>query len=226
MNKIIGNSWDEYLKNEFDKPYFKYLETFVDKEYQTKTVYPKEEDIFNAFRYTDFKNIKAVILGQDPYHNEGEAMGLSFSVPKGVKIPPSLDNIYKEMIDDIGIEKPKTGDLIPIAKEGVFLLNTTLTVLKNQPLSHYGFGWEEFTDNVIRMINRKNEPVVFILFGSNARKKKQLITNPKHLIIETVHPSPLSCYNGFFGSKPFSRCNTFLMDNEILPIDWSKLNEN
>ncbi len=223
MNKTINNSWDELLKTEFNKPYFKSLEEFIDNEYKTKIVYPKMDDIFNAFKYTDYKNIKVVILGQDPYHNEFEAMGLSFSVPKGIKIPPSLVNIYKELHDDIGIDIPNTGDLTPIAKEGVFLLNTTLTVLKNQPLSHYNKGWEIFTDEVIKIINNKNEPVVFILFGSNARKKKALITNPKHFIIETVHPSPLSAYNGFFGSKPFSKANKFLMNNEIEPIDWSVL---
>ena len=223
MNKIIGNSWDELLKTEFDKPYFKTLEEFIDNEYKTKIVYPNSNDIFNAFKYTDYKDIKVVILGQDPYHNEFEAMGLSFSVPKNIKIPPSLVNIYKELHDDLHIDIPKTGDLTPIAKEGVFLLNTTLTVIKNQPLSHYNKGWEIFTDEVIKLINNKKEPVVFILFGSNARKKKQLITNKIHLIIETVHPSPLSAYNGFFGSKPFSKANTFLMNNEIEPIDWSVL---
>ena len=223
MNKIIGNSWDELLKTEFDKPYFKTLEEFIDNEYKTKIVYPNNNDIFNAFKYTDYRDIKVVILGQDPYHNEFEAMGLSFSVPKNIKIPPSLVNIYKELHDDLHIDIPKTGDLTPIAKEGVFLLNTTLTVIKNQPLSHYNKGWEIFTDEVIKLINNKKEPVVFILFGSNARKKKQLITNKIHLIIETVHPSPLSAYNGFFGSKPFSRANTFLMNNEIEPIDWSVL---
>ena len=226
MNKIIGNSWDELLKTEFDKPYFKTLEEFIDNEYKTKIVYPNSNDIFNAFKYTDYKDIKVVILGQDPYHNEFEAMGLSFSVPKNIKIPPSLVNIYKELHDDLHIDIPKTGDLTPIAKEGVFLLNTTLTVIKNQPLSHYNKGWEIFTDEVIKLINNKKEPVVFILFGSNARKKKQLITNKIHLIIETVHPSPLSAYNGFFGSKPFSKANTFLMNNEIEPIDWSVLKWN
>ena len=226
MNKIINNSWDELLKDEFNKDYFINLEKFIDNEYKTKIVYPEYDNIFNAFRYTDYKNVKVVILGQDPYHNEFEAMGLSFSVPKGVKIPPSLVNIYKELNTDVGIKIPSSGDLIPLAKQGVFLLNTTLTVIKNSPLSHFNKGWEIFTDNVIKLINLKEEAVVFILFGSNARSKKRLITNPKHLIIETVHPSPLSAYNGFFGSRPFSRANKFLMNNEIEPIDWSVLNEN
>ena len=223
MNKNIGNSWDELLKDEFNKPYFLELERFIDNEYETKTVFPKMDDIFNAFKYTDYKDIKVVILGQDPYHNDFEAMGLSFSVPKGIKIPPSLVNIYKELSSDIGIKTPSTGDLIPLTKEGVFLLNTTLTVIKNKPLSHYNIGWERFTDEVIKLIDKREKPVVFILFGSNAKKKKALINNPNHLIIETVHPSPLSAYNGFFGSKPFSKTNSFLMNNEIEPIDWSVL---
>lgn len=223
MNKNIGNSWDELLKDEFNKPYFLELERFIDNEYETKTVFPKMNDIFIAFKYTDYKDIKVVILGQDPYHNDFEAMGLSFSVPKGIKIPPSLVNIYKELSSDIGIKTPSTGDLIPLTKEGVFLLNTTLTVIKNKPLSHYNIGWERFTDEVIKLIDKREKPVVFILFGSNARKKKALINNPNHLIIETVHPSPLSAYNGFFGSKPFSKANSFLMNNEIEPIDWSVL---
>lgn len=223
MKKLIGNSWDNLLKDEFTKPYFIELEKFIDKEYQEKIVFPKESDIFNAFKYTDYKDIKVVILGQDPYHNEHEAMGLSFSVPDGIKIPPSLVNIYKELSTDIGIDIPKSGNLIPLAKEGVFLLNATLTVIKNKPLSHYNLGWEIFTDNVIKLINQKEEPVVFILFGSNAKKKKQLITNTNHCIIETVHPSPLSAYNGFFGSRPFSKANKFLMNKEIEPVDWSVL---
>ncbi len=221
MLKTIGNSWDKYLKDEFSKDYFLTLENKIDELYQTKTCYPKMENIFNAFKLTPYECVKVVILGQDPYHNEGEAMGLCFSVPEDIKIPPSLVNIYKEMISDTEVKKPRSGDLTNLAKEGVFLLNTTLTVEKNKPLSHLGLGWEIFTDNVISILNNKKESVVFILWGNNARGKKRLITNPIHLVLEAPHPSPLSAYNGFFGSKPFSKANKFLMKNEIEPVDWS-----
>lgn len=221
MLKTIGNSWDKYLKDEFNKDYFLRLENKIDELYKTKTCYPKMENIFNAFKLTPYECVKVVILGQDPYHNEGEAMGLCFSVPEDIKIPPSLVNIYKEMISDTEVKKPRSGDLTNLAKEGVFLLNTTLTVEKNKPLSHLGLGWEIFTDNVISILNNKKESIVFILWGNNARGKKRLITNPIHLVLEAPHPSPLSAYNGFFGSKPFSKANKFLMKNEIEPVDWS-----
>ena len=221
MNKTLNNSWDNILKDEFEKPYFKALEERIDKEYNSSICFPEKDNIFDAFRYTDYKDIKVVILGQDPYHNDGEAMGLCFSVPENIKLPPSLKNIYQELASDTDCVKPKSGDLSAWTKEGVFLLNTTLTVRKNQPLSHKGLGWETFTDEIIRIINRKTTPVVFILWGSNARSKKPLINDKFHYIIESAHPSPLSAYNGFFGSKPFSRANKFLMEHEIEPIDWS-----
>ena len=221
MKKTINNSWDNYLKSEFKKDYFKRLESFVDKEYEEAIVYPPKDLIFNAFITCPIEKIKIVIIGQDPYHNDGEAMGLCFSVPENIKLPPSLKNIYQELASDTDCVKPKSGDLSAWTKEGVFLLNTTLTVRKNQPLSHKGLGWETFTDEIIRIINRKTTPVVFILWGSNARSKKPLINDKFHCIIESAHPSPLSAYNGFFGSKPFSRANKFLMEHEIEPIDWS-----
>ena len=196
------------------------------KLYDTKTIFPLKENIFNALKLTDYSNVKVVIIGQDPYHGVGEAHGLSFSVLDGVKIPPSLQNIYKELKDDIGLDTPKHGDLSEIVKEGVFLLNATLTVRKNSPLSHEGKGWETFTDNVIKIISEKVPHADFILWGNNAKEKERLIDKDKHLIIKSAHPSPLSAYNGFFGSKPFSKANRFLMHHEILPIDyWVLLNE-
>ena len=221
MDKTINNSWDLYLKNEFTAPYFLELEARIDEEYRRGTCFPPMPLIFNAFKSTPYEKIKVVIIGQDPYHNDKEAMGLSFSVPKGVEIPPSLMNIYKEMKDDIDMEMPRTGDLTPLTKEGVFLMNATLTVRKNQPLSHKGLGWETFTDHVISLINKKSTPVVFILWGRNAQEKAPLITNPIHMVLKAAHPSPLSAYNGFFGSRPFSKTNRFLMLHEIEPVDWS-----
>ena len=220
MKKTINNSWDNYLKSEFEKDYFKRLEEFVDKEYETNIIYPPKDLIFNAFITCPIEKIKIVIIGQDPYHNPGEAMGLSFSVPKGIKVPPSLQNIYKEMHDDIGIDIPTSGDLTKLSKKGVFLLNATLTVRENRPLSHKGYGWETFTDNVIKLISDKTNNVVFILWGRNARDKKYLIDQTKHFIVESAHPSPLSAYNGFFGSKPFSKANKYLMQHEIEPVDF------
>ena len=226
MEKRINNSWDYYLKDEFSKDYFRELENYVDSEYQRFTIFPPKDLIFNTFKLCPLENIKVVIIGQDPYHNDHEAMGLSFSVPKGIKIPPSLQNIYKELKDDIGLDTPKHGDLSEIVKEGVFLLNATLTVRKNSPLSHKGKGWETFTDNVIKIISEKVPHAAFILWGNNAKEKERLIDKDKHLIIKSAHPSPLSAYNGFFGSKPFSKANRFLMHHEILPIDyWVLLNE-
>ena len=221
MDKKIGNSWDNLLKDEFNKPYFLSLEEKVDLDYKAKIVHPDKDKIFMAFKLTPIENIKVVILGQDPYINFNEAMGLAFSVPHSVKIPPSLENIYKEMEKDVGVIPPKSGDLTKLAKEGVFFLNTTLTVIHKSSLSHSKIGWETFTDRVIELISKKTTPVVFILWGNNARSKKRLIDDKRHLIIESAHPSPLSAYNGFFGSKPFSRANMFLMDNEVSPVDWS-----
>lgn len=223
MNKKINNSWDEYLKDEFEAPYFKEIEKRVDEEYSLYTCFPEKEDIFNAFKSTPLEMIKVVILGQDPYHNDKEAMGLSFSVPKDVNIPPSLVNIYKELKEDIGMDIPKYGDLSPLTQEGVFLLNSILSVRKGQALSHQSFGWEKFTDQVISIINKRDTPTVFLLWGRNARNKKYLISNPIHLVLEAAHPSPLSAYNGFFHSHHFSKANDFLMRNEINPVDWEVL---
>ena len=217
---MIGNDWDNILKDEFKKEYFISLMENIRIEYQNKTVFPKKEEVFNAFRYTPYKNVKVVILGQDPYHGVGEAEGLSFSVPIGIKKPPSLVNIFKELKDDLKIGIPETGSLHNWAKEGVLLLNAVLTVVKDHAASHQGMGWEIFTDNVIKKINEKNTPVVFILWGRCARSKKTLITNPLHFVIESAHPSPLSAYNGFFGSRPFSKTNNFLINNGIKPINW------
>ena len=217
---MIGNDWDNLLKEEYSKEYFKKLTVFVEKEYKEKTCYPKMSEIFNAFQMTSYDDVKVVILGQDPYHGEGEAEGLSFSVKKGIIKPPSLVNIFTELKSDLGYDIPKNGSLVPWAKQGVLLLNSSLTVVKDTPKSHSGKGWEIFTDEVIRLINKKNTPVVFILWGSDARNKKSLITNKIHYIIESPHPSPLSAYRGFFGSRPFSKTNDFLRKNNIKEIEW------
>ena len=217
---MIGNEWDELLKEEYDKDYFKNLQKFVIEEYKNKTVYPKMSEIFNAFSKTSYNNVKVVIIGQDPYHGENEAEGLSFSVKVGIQKPPSLINIFSELKDDLGIDPPNHGSLVSWATQGVLLLNSTLTVIKDTPRSHFGKGWETFTDEVIKLINKKETPVVFILWGSDARSKKYLITNKKHLIVESAHPSPLSAYRGFFGSHPFSKANNFLKENGIEPINW------
>ena len=217
---MIGNDWDKILEEEFKKEYFIKLMNNVRKEYNEKTVFPRKDQVFNAFRYTNFKNTKVVILGQDPYHGEGEAEGLSFSVPLGIRKPPSLVNIFKELQDDLGYFPPTAGSLHSWAKEGVLLLNAVLTVVKDHAASHQGMGWETFTDNVIKKINEKDEPVVFILWGRYARSKKTLITNPKHYVIESAHPSPLSAYHGFFGSKPFSKTNNYLLSQGLKPINW------
>lgn len=217
---MIGNDWDILLKEEYEKEYFKNLLDFVKKEYKEHTIYPKQNEVFNAFRYTDFKNVKVVILGQDPYHGPDQAEGLSFSVKNEVLKPPSLQNIFKELESDLGIPFPEANSLKPWAKQGVLLLNAVLTVEEHKPTSHKEKGWETFTDDIIRLINQKEDPVVFILWGSYARAKKELITNPKHLIIESAHPSPFSARNGFFGSKPFSRTNAFLKKNGEKEIDW------
>jgi len=217
---MIGNNWDIKLKDEFKKEYFTNLMNFIKNEYKTKTIYPKQNEVFNAFRYTDFNNVKVVIIGQDPYHGPNQAEGLSFSVSNEVLKPPSLQNIFKELESDLGIPFPKHNSLKPWAKQGVLLLNAVLTVEEHKPTSHKDKGWERFTDDVIKIINKKQQPVVFILWGAFARSKKNLITNPKHLIIESAHPSPFSARNGFFGSKPFSRTNEFLRKNNLKEIDW------
>lgn len=217
---MIGNGWDILLSDEYKKEYFKKLQKFIIEEYKNKAVYPKMSEIFNAFTKTSYDDVKVVILGQDPYHGEGEAEGLSFSVKVGIQKPPSLLNIFAELKSDLGITPPNHGSLVSWAEQGVLLLNATLTVIKDTPRSHAGKGWEIFTDEVIKLLNKKETPVVFILWGSDARSKKSLITNPKHLIIESAHPSPLSAYRGFFGSKPFSKTNDFLIKNNIKPIDW------
>lgn len=218
--KIIGNDWDDVLNEEFDKPYYQKLRAFLDEEYNSKTIYPLAKNIYTALRLTSYKDTRVVILGQDPYHEPNQAHGLAFSVNKGVAIPPSLINIYKELHDDLGCDIPDHGFLTKWAKQGVLLLNTVLTVQAHKANSHKGKGWEEITDTIIKKLNEKDDPVVFILWGANARSKKQFINNPKHLIIESVHPSPLSAYNGFFGSKPFSRTNEFLRNNNLKEIDW------
>lgn len=217
---MIGNDWDTLLQDEFNKVYFNELINFVKNEYKTKTIYPKITEIFSAFRYTPYKDVKVVILGQDPYHGENQAEGLSFSVKPGVAKPPSLVNIFKELNDDLNIPIPTSGSLVSWANEGVLLLNAVLTVIKDNAASHRNKGWETFTDAVIKLINEKDTPVVFILWGSFARSKKSLITNPKHLVLESVHPSPLSCYNGFFGNKHFSKTNNFLIEKGLKPINW------
>ena len=217
---MIGNNWDNLLKEEYQKEYFINLMDFIKKEYKEKTIYPKQNEVFNAFRYTDFKDLKVVILGQDPYHGPNQAEGLSFSVSNEVLKPPSLKNIFKELENDLGIPFPTSNSLKPWAREGVLLLNAVLTVEEHTPTSHKDKGWETFTDNVIKVINTKDTPVVFILWGSYARNKKSLITNPIHYIIESPHPSPFSAYNGFFGSKPFSKTNKFLSSKGIKEINW------
>lgn len=220
MKEIIKGDWQELLKDEFEKDYYKELKLKLDEEYKTKEIFPVEEEIFSAFNLTQYKDVKVLILGQDPYHNNDQAHGLAFSVKEGIKIPPSLRNIYKELNADLGIEIPNTGYLINWAKEGIMLLNTTLTVRAHTPMSHSKIGWEIFTDRVIELIDEKDEPVVFILWGNHAKSKKKLIKNEKHLIIESVHPSPLSASRGFFGTKPFSKTNEFLRENGLQAPSW------
>ena len=218
---MIGNDWDNELSVIWNSPGFHNFMDIVNHEYDTKTIYPPKEDIFAALKNTSYKDVKVVIVGQDPYHGDGEAMGLSFSVHDGIKLPPSLKNIYKELEDDLGIKPVTSGDLTKWTRQGVLLLNATLTVVKDTPNSHSKLGWDKFTDYVIKKIDAKDEPVVFILWGNFARSKKEFITNPKHLVIESAHPSPFSARNGFFGSKPFSKTNDFLTKNNIKPIDWN-----
>ena len=218
--ELVGNSWDLILEEEYNKDYFKKLITLINKEYKEKTIYPVKDRILRALFLTKYKDVKVVILGQDPYHGEGEANGLAFAVANGIKLPPSLKNIYKELYDDLGIPISNIGNLECWAKEGVLLLNTVLTVEKDKPASHKNIGWETFTDTIIKKINEKNTPVVFIFWGNFARSKKVLITNPIHKIIESTHPSPFSARNGFFGSRPFSKTNDFLKETSQIEIDW------
>ncbi len=216
----ISNDWLAPLQEEFHKPYYKALYQKVREEYATHQVFPPSDDIFNAFHLTNLSDVKVVIIGQDPYHNVGQAHGLCFSVRPEVDIPPSLVNIYKELQDDLGCNIPNNGFLEKWAKQGVLLLNTVLTVRAHQANSHQNFGWEEFTDAVIRIVDKQDQPVVFLLWGRPAQMKKKLLTNPKHLILEAPHPSPLSAYRGFFGCKHFSKTNEFLVANGLEPIDW------
>ncbi len=216
----VNNDWDKILEEEYNKEYYQKLRKILANEYSRFTIYPDMYSIFNAFKYTPYNNVKVVILGQDPYHNVGQAHGLAFSVQPNVEIPPSLKNIYKEMHDDIGFVIPNHGYLVKWAENGVFLLNTSLTVRAHQANSHKDIGWDIFTDNIISALNKRNDPIVFLLWGANARSKKKLITNPQHLILEASHPSPLSAYNGFFGCKHFSKTNAFLAKHGK-EIDWS-----
>ena len=219
MSMITGD-WLKALSPEFKKPYYADLFRFVNEEYSTKQIFPHSEDIYNAFHLTPLKSVKVVILGQDPYHNEGQAHGLCFSVKPDVDIPPSLVNIYKELHDDLGCYIPNNGYLEKWAKQGVLLLNTILTVQAHAAFSHKNMGWEKFTDAAIRVLNREDRPIVFILWGKPAQMKRAMLDNKNHLILEAPHPSPLSAYRGFFGSKPFSQTNAFLVNNGLAPIDW------
>jgi len=214
------NDWKAVLQDELQKPYIKELSDFLDLEYENEVVYPPKDEVFTAFHLTPFENVKVVILGQDPYHGPNQAKGLAFSVNEGVPAPPSLRNIYKELVSDVGCEMPTSPDLVPWAKQGVLLLNTTLTVRAGKPMSHAKKGWETFTDHVLATLNEKKEPVVFILWGKHAQSKKKLIDASKHFILESVHPSPLSASRGFFGSRPFSKANEFLKKNGLEPIEW------
>lgn len=216
----INNDWLDALKEEFGKPYYRELFQKVNEEYSKYQVFPPADDIFNAFHLTPLSKVKVVIFGQDPYHNVGQAHGLCFSVKKGVDVPPSLVNIYKELKDDLGCTIPEHGCLTKWAKQGVLMLNTVLTVRAHQANSHRGIGWEEFTDAAIRVLSNQDRPIVFILWGAPAQRKAAMLHNPKHLILKAPHPSPLSAYRGFFGSKPFSQTNAFLEQNGIEPIDW------
>lgn len=216
----ISNDWLAPLTPEFAKPYYRELYKKVKEEYATHMIFPPSNEVFSAFELTPIADVKVVILGQDPYHNVGQAHGLCFSVKPDVEIPPSLVNIYKELHDDLGCYIPNNGYLVKWAKQGVLMLNTVLTVRAHQANSHRGIGWEEFTNAAIRVLNEQDRPIVFILWGSPAQRKKEMLNNPKHLILEAPHPSPLSAYRGFFGSKPFSQTNAFLEKNGLTPIDW------
>ena len=216
----IGNDWDDLLSEEIQKEYYLKLRAFLAKEYKTATIYPDMYDIFNALKLTPYNDVKVVIIGQDPYHGQGQAHGLCFSVLPGVTPTPSLVNIYKEIQSEYGTEPPKNGDLTRWAKQGVLLLNTVLTVRAGMANSHRGMGWEIFTDKIIQLLNKREKPIVFILWGGNAKRKQSLITNPNHLVLTAAHPSPLSAYNGFFGCGHFRKCNDFLISTNQEPIEW------
>lgn len=216
----IGNDWDALLQDEIQKDYYQKLRRILASEYSKYTVYPDMYDIFNALKFTPYSQVKVVILGQDPYHEPNQAHGLSFSVRAGVELPPSLQNIYKELNDDLGIPPVASGDLTKWARQGVLLLNATLTVRRGMANSHQSIGWQTFTDRIISLLNDAPQPIVFLLWGSYARQKTALLDNPRHLILTSAHPSPLSAYRGFFGSKPFSRINRYLTENGATPIDW------
>lgn len=216
----IGNSWDDILADEFRSEYYLRLREFLKSEYARYHVYPDMYDIFNSLKYTDYNDVKAVIIGQDPYHGPGQAHGLCFSVRKGVKPPPSLQNIFKELENDLGYPPPQSGELTKWAENGVLMLNSVLTVREGQPNSHKGKGWEQLTDAIITKLNKREKPIAFILWGGNARAKASLITNPIHGVFQAAHPSPLSAYNGFFGCRHFSAVNNFLSANGIEPVDW------
>ena len=219
----LGNDWDGISADEWQKPYYKALHEFLKQEYSTRRIYPDMHDIFNALKYTAFKDTKVCIIGQDPYHGPGQAHGLCFSVKKGVALPPSLVNIYKEISDDLNVQMPPYGELTGWAKQGVLLLNTVLTVRAGSPNSHKDKGWEQFTDRVISELNKKKTPVVFLLWGANAEKKARIITNPLHKKLVTVHPSPLSAYRGFFGCRHFSKTNAILKANGLKEIEWNNI---
>lgn len=220
MKTIIGNDWDLFLQDEFEKDYYKKLESFLRQEYKESTILPKKEDIFTALKLTPYKDTRVVILGQDPYHGQGQSHGLAFSVRKGVKTPPSLRNIFKELNTDLGCSIPNNGYLEKWARQGVLLLNTAFTVREAQANSHSKIGWEKFTDRIIQVLNDRPEPIVFILWGNNAKSKEAYITNSNHFIIKSFHPSPLAASRGFFGSKPFSKTNKFLQSIGQEEIDW------
>lgn len=216
----IGNEWDDLLREEFQKDYYLALRQFLKQEYRTHRVYPDMYDIFNGLRYTSYSDVKVVILGQDPYHGAGQAHGLAFSVRKGVNPPPSLQNIFKELQTDLGVQPPHHGELTDWTRQGVLLLNTVLTVREGSPNSHRGKGWEIFTDRVIECLNEREKPMVFLLWGANAKAKRALLTNPNHLVLTAAHPSPLSAYHGFFGCRHFSKANEFLATHGQTPVDW------
>ena len=217
----LEGGWAKALDAEFHKEYYRKLYAFVKEEYAKAVVYPPADKLFTALHHTPLEKVKVVILGQDPYHEPGQAMGMSFSVPEGVDVPPSLKNIYKEIHEDVGERIPDTGDLTRWADQGVLLLNAVLTVRAHQANSHKGKGWEEFTDAIIKAVDAEDRPIVFLLWGRNAKEKRELISNPKHLVLEAAHPSPLSAHNGFFGCRHFSKCNKFLKENGAEPVDWS-----
>ena len=216
----LSGSWEAALSGEFKKPYYKRLWDTVVKEYSTHEIFPSKNDLYAAMHLTPLDKVKVVILGQDPYHEPGQAHGLCFSVQKGVKIPPSLVNIYQELHDDLGLDIPGHGDLTSWAEQGVLLLNTVLTVRAHQAFSHRGIGWEQFTDAIIEAVNKEDRPIVYMLWGSPAQSKSRMLNNPKHLILKAPHPSPLSAYRGFFGCRHFSKCNEFLSANGVEPVDW------